>query len=61
MRLCSMNNRNDHLEKESILHEDDPELEREYRMLAQLLIDIYLWRRKQHRELNPQDDIDSQG
>jgi hypothetical protein len=42
----------------SILHEDDPELEREYRMLAQLLIDIYLWKRERKPKLNPQDEID---
>jgi hypothetical protein len=29
------------------LHEDDPELEREYRMMAELLIDIYFWQKTQ--------------
>lgn len=42
----------------SKLHEDDPELEREFRMLAQLLIDIYLWRREQPNKPSPQGDID---
>jgi len=38
----------------SRLHEDDPELEREYRMLAQLLIDIYIDKKK--KEEQPQSE-----
>ena len=42
------------------LHEDDPELERDYRMLARMLLDFY---REQQRpqETFPQDGFDNQG
>ncbi|HEV2619253.1 MAG TPA: hypothetical protein VGU23_04875 [Acidobacteriaceae bacterium] len=44
-------------ERSKILYEEDPELEREYRMFAQLLIDIYLWKREQRKKDYPQDGL----
>jgi hypothetical protein len=42
------------------LHEDDPELERDYRMLARILLDFYYeWQRQQ--KSCPQDGFDNQG
>jgi hypothetical protein len=38
--------------------EQDREMEREYRALAQWLIDVYHWKRKQSREQYPQGDVD---
>jgi hypothetical protein len=45
-------------EARGALHEDDPGLERDYRALAQWLIDVYLRKRQQAREDRPQDQID---
>lgn len=34
------------------LHEDDPALEREFRELAQWLLDVYLWKLHEERKKN---------
>lgn len=39
------------------LHEDGPELERDYRMLARILLDFY---REQQQMSFPQDGFDNQ-
>jgi hypothetical protein len=36
--------------------EDDPELEREYQELAQWLIDVYLWKRKEERGIKKKSE-----
>jgi len=41
------------------LHEDDPELEWDYRMLARMLLDLYYERQRQQRSC-PQDGFDNQ-
>jgi hypothetical protein len=43
----------------ALLHEDEPELERDYRMLARILLDFY---REQQRQRGscPQDEFDKQ-
>jgi hypothetical protein len=51
--MTSDEQRDQHAAK-SVLHEDDPELEREYRMLARLLIDAHLAKLRQQRKPNPQ-------
>jgi hypothetical protein len=47
------------LKHASPLHEDDPELEREYRMMAELFIDIYFWKQEQQHKSSPQDQVDT--
>jgi len=42
------------------LHEDDPELERDYRMLARILLDSYREQQRQQKSF-PQDGFDNQG
>ena len=42
------------------LHEDDPELERDYRMLARILLDFYYERQRQQKSC-PHDGFDNQG
>ena len=41
------------------LHEDDPELERDYRMLARMLLNFYCEQQRQQRSC-PQDGFDNQ-
>ena len=41
------------------LHEDDPELEQDYRMLARILLDFYYEQQRQQRSC-PQDGFDNQ-
>lgn len=43
----------------STLHENDPELERDFRTLAQWLLDIHRAKRSQQWDTPPQDGIDS--
>lgn len=47
-------------DKSELLHEDDPELELDYRMLARILLDFYYERQRQQGSC-PQDRFDNQG
>ena len=42
----------------SPLHEDDPELEREFEELAQWLLDVYLWKLEKERNAHSSGEID---
>ena len=44
---------------DSELREDDPELEREFRELAQWLLDVYLWRLHEERKAYGGGEIDN--
>jgi len=44
---------------DSELREDDPELEREFRELAQWLLDVYLWRLHEERKAHGGGEIDN--
>jgi hypothetical protein len=46
-------------DKSDLLHEDDPELEQDYRMLARILLDFYCERQRQQGSY-PQDGFDNQ-
>lgn len=43
----------------SPLHEDDPELEREFRELAQWLLDVYLWKLHEERKGRGSSEVDN--
>jgi hypothetical protein len=47
-------------DKSDRLHEDDPELEQDYRVLARILLDFY-YERQRHQRSFPQDGFDNNG